>query len=520
MIPAASIGLPTTGAVVTGSTLVPAGGVGPTATVEYCLVSGDIMPIDPKSPNIKFQVALPTAWNGKALMLGGGGFNGSIPKITGPLPGGLPDTPSPLARGYAVIGDDGGHPTPATEPGSFLLNDEAYRNWMGEALKKTHDAAVVVMTAAYGKGPTRAYFIGGSTGGREGLLVAGRWPADWSGVMSLFPARDPLTQALGGQRANRALAAPGAWLDRPKRAVLFQAALAACDELDGVKDGLISNVKRCNAIFNPATATLNGKPVRCPDGVDTGDACLSDAQLAALATINGSFQFSYKLATPETSFPGYNVYTSDNGIPSSSPIEAMVAGIAMGLAPPTSPNVSARSFMIAYGDDYIRYGIARDPSFDSTTFDPEHPDRFSDRLYELSKLEAGDSDLSAFAARGGKLILLHGTADVIVSPRMSEVYYAELRSTMGPSKVASFMRFYEAPGFSHGVAANFNASLDYLTALENWTEKGVDPANNLVVTDTIGVPGRTRPLCAYPAWPKYRGAGDVNSATSFSCATE
>ena len=206
-------------------------------------------------------------------MVGGGGFNGTIPPVTGSSYNAGARAPSALARGYAVFGSDSGHQMPTTEAGLFLTNEEAYWNFIGNALKKTRDVAHAVIQSAYGQAPTKGYFLGGSTGGREALMVAGRWPDDWNGIVSLYPAREQMTQLLGGLNVNRAWAAPGAWLNRDERAVLFNAARAACDGLDGATDGVIGDVKRCNATFDP-------KSVRCAEGADTGDTCLSDANCA------------------------------------------------------------------------------------------------------------------------------------------------------------------------------------------------------------------------------------------------
>lgn len=514
------IALATGGASITDAVMVAAGGKGPNAFGEHCLASGEIRPADPTAPNIQFQVALPGAWNGKALMLGGGGFNGSIPRF-GEAPYNLsPTAASPLARGYAVFGGDGGHQADGREPGAFLLNDEAYLNWMGDALKKTRDSAVRVIEAAYGGAPTRRYFLGGSSGGREGLMVAGRWPADWEGVIALYPARNQMVEIMGGLGINQALAAPGAFPDRAKRGVLFQAAVAACDTLDGARDGVISNVKACNAIFDPSKARLNGAAIRCPGGQDIGDTCLSDAQLQALATINSVQTFSFPLASGETSFPGYNVHTSDTGVPGDAPLQQMVNFLALGSVPPGFPATPAMSLMATFGDNFVRYGIARDTGFNPLSLGPRTPGALAGRISEMSRLDIADRDLSAFAARGGKLILMHGTADMIVSPRISEAYVEGLRDRMGARTVDGFVRFYEVPGFGHAVSSNFAAAWDYLTALENWTERGVDPAEREIVTDLAGVPGRTRPLCLYPAWPRYKGAGDLNLATSFTCARD
>jgi hypothetical protein len=514
-IPATAIGLPTRGAVVTSAQPVGKDAKDPRA-VPYCLVSGSIAPVDPKAPDIRFQVALPVTWNQKAVMIGGGGFEGTIPDVVH-SPNNLdPRTPSPLARGYAVFANDGGHrDTGLVNPGAFMMNTEAHHNWMGDALKKTRDAAQFVISASYGQSPAKSYFLGGSSGGREGLLVAGRWPGDWDGVVSLYPARNSVLLNLGAMIANRAFAAPGAWPNPAKREVLYHAALAACDEFDGARDGVISDVSRCNAVFHPRTALLDGKPVRCAGGADTGNTCLSDAQLAALDRNNVATRFKY-LAEDDQVFTGFNIYTSDSGL-SASPLRPYVSMMSIGDAAPAHPYSLPMSFAAGYADNFVRFGITRDPNFEPLTLDPENPGQYAKRIRELAAIETVP-DLGPFASHGGKLLIMHGTADLLVSPRMTEAYYATLNRKMGAKKVGSFLRFYEVPGFAHGISDVFNASWDYLAALENWTEKGVDPAQNEVVIDTAGVMGRTRPLCLYPAWPKYRGTGDVNVATSFRCA--
>ncbi len=510
-IPASSIGLPTTGAIVTATQTVAASGTGSSAIGAYCLVSGNIMPVDPAAPNIEFQLALPAEWNSKMLMLGGGGFDGKIPSVTSNTPNGPADALVPLGRGYAVFASDSGHQDPNAASGAFSVNQEAYLNFMGDALKKTRDAALYLLTKFYAHGPTRSYFAGGSTGGRESLTVIQRWPGDWDGAIALYPAWDFTALTLGQLYATEAFAAPGAFLDSAKRGVLYGAALAACDALDGVSDGVISDVQGCQATFDPAT-------VRCPGGSDTGDTCLSDAQLAALNAMNGPLIFNFPLASGETSYPGYNVFIADTGIPSTSSAESIVTLLGLGSTQPAFPLTSSMMFDGQISDSFIRYTVMDNPAFDSLTFDVANPGAFASRLSDLSSLDAVITDLTPFAERGGKLLLAHGTADLTVSTRATEYYFQRLQATMDVNKVETAVRYYEIPGFQHAVSTVFNAAWDSLTALENWVEKGVDPANNQIVTDTLGVPGRTRPLCLYPTWPKYSGAGDVNAAASFTCA--
>lgn len=516
-IPARKIGLPTTGAVVTSTTQVAASGSGATATGSYCLVAGAIHPVDPSAPDILFNVALPDQWNGKILMLGGGGFDGSLPAVTGNVPSPPANLPGPLSRGYAVFASDSGHEaTNGAVNGAFSVNAEAYDNFMGEALKKTHDASLLIIDAHYGTHPLKAYFAGGSTGGREALTVAQRWPRDWDGVIAFYPAYDFTTLSLQQLRVTEGFAAPGAYLDTAQRALLLNAVMQACDGLDGVVDGLISNVQACNATFNPSTASVDGKPLRCARGAAHDDTCLSERQIAALNTMNTPLVFAYPLANGETLYPGYNVYGADLGVGSSSSLEGTVTTLALGTTQPSFPLQSTAMFDGQIADEFVRYTVMDDPNADSLRYNPALAGRWSGRVSMLSGLDATDENLTPFMRHGGKLLMAHGTVDQTVSTRATEIYYQRMLVTMGFGAVASFARFYEIPGLQHAVGTEFNASWDSLTTLENWVEHGTPPVNQ-VVTDTAGVPGRTRPLCQYPAWPSYNGAGDVNSAASFTC---
>jgi hypothetical protein len=518
-IPQSAIGLPTTGAVVTATSTVAASGTGATAIAEYCLVSASIKPVDPTAPNIQFQLGLPTTtWNQKIMMFGGGGTDGSIPPVTGATPQAPATSPVPLARGYAVFASDSGHQNANSADSSWTVNQEANLNFMGDALKKTHDAALFLVKAFYAvSAPSQSYFAGGSTGGRESLTVVQRWPADWTGAIAFYPAWDYTALTLGQLNAAQAFSAPGAWLDTAKRGVLFNAALATCDSLDGVADGVISNVQACLATFNPATALLNGVAVRCPGGVDTGDTCLSDAQIAALTSMNSPVRFNTSLASGETGYPGYNAFIADLGIPSASPFEAIISELALGSVPPSFPITASMMFDGQISGSWTQYTVVGNANYNPLTFPITAPGAFTSRLSYLSSLDAIDTDLTPFAAKGGKLLMMHGTADVTVSPRATEYYFARLQASMGVDAVNSFVRFYEIPGFQHAFSTVFNPAWDNLTELEQWVESGTTPANE-VITDSLGVPGRTRPLCVYPSWPKYKGSGDVNLAASFTCS--
>jgi feruloyl esterase len=486
---------------------------------EYCKVEGSIKPLSVRAPSINFQIDLPSAWNQKILMFGGGGYDGLIPYTAGNVPAGPTDRPVPLARGYAVVGSDSGHQ--ANEQGlqglmdaSFALDAESLQNYAGDAIKKARDVAVYVIHARYSVSrPQHAYFVGGSTGGREALVAVLRWPQDWDGAISLYPAWNAIALDLQVGRVARALAQPGGYLSQAKRELLYDASLEACDELDGAVDGIVSNVATCNVRFNLSTALLKGRPLRCSSGADEGDACLSDSQIATLRVYATPIVFQSALASGETQYPGYNIYGADLGRGGAHPLQSIVTSLALGTdAPVSSLNL--------FWDHWIKYFVAQDPGYNALAVDPQNLGALQPRIDALSlMLDVNQTAYSAFAAQGGKLLLVHGTADVLVSTRATEQYFERLQAALGERKVRDFARFYEIPGYGHAVSTVFNASWDSLTTLENWVEHRTAPSN-LVVTDTAGVPGRQRPLCEYPSWPKYRGKGDINAASSFACKRE
>ncbi|MBH1978369.1 MAG: tannase/feruloyl esterase family alpha/beta hydrolase [Comamonadaceae bacterium] len=522
-IPSTAIGLPSGDGKVTEVVVVPAAGSNASATPAHCRVTGTLAPVNPQAPAITFRLALPVAWNGKVMMFGGGGFDGTLPNVAGNVPAGPTDQPTPLGRGYATFGSDAGHQANASGSldGRFLQNDEAVRNFGGEALKKTRDAALFLISRHYAQGkPQKAYFAGGSTGGREALSLAQRWPDDWDGIIAWYPAWNQLSAMLGGHRVSRALAQKGAYPNPAKRAVLHRAVLETCDLLDGVADGVVSNQTRCNARFDPTVARVAGSPLRCPNGIDAGDTCLSDAQIAALTTMNTAARFNFFLASGSTGYPGYNVWGASLGAAGgASPVHPIETFLNLGTEQPAMPVPSGAPYITKQLDQMIKLGVTRDLAFDSLTLDPENPGPWASRLSAFSTMLDVGSDLTAFAARGGKLLLAHGVSDVLVSARATAQYYQRLQAQMGASRVDSFARYYEVPGYGHAVSTVFNATWDSLSALENWVEKGIAPKDQ-VTTDTVGVPGRKRPLCEYPTWPRYRGAGDVNAAESYGCSTD
>jgi feruloyl esterase len=320
---------------------------------------------------------------------------------------------------------------------------------------------------------------------------------------------------LFGNKVNRALAAAGAYPNQAKRKVIYDAAIAACDALDGVADGIISNQAQCNATFDPTV-------VRCPGGADTGDTCLSDAQIAALNVLNTGATFNFFLASGLQSYPGCNVWGADLGMTSAATgyaLQPVVVFLTWGTVQPSWPTpASGTPYLTPFLDQFLNYAVMRNQTLSANPLlvDPENPGPWANRLSDLSTQLDTSTDISAFVARGGKLLLAHGLQDVLVSTRATEWYWEKLQDQFGPKHVDKFARFYEVPGAGHAFGAAFTPGWDSLTALENWVEKRIAPTNQ-IVTDTAVHAGRTRPLCQYPAWPKYIG-GDQNLASSFTCS--
>jgi hypothetical protein len=512
-VAANTIGLPTRGAVVAATQLIAARGEGSAAIGEYCKVLASILPLDPAAPKINFQLDLPSNWNGKALMLGGGGYSGTIRDPAGHVPHWAPDTPGPLARGYATFNSDSGHQSSgryvglhASLDGTFGVNDEALENFAGDFIKKTRDVAVQLIATRYGQMPAKTYFAGGSTGGREALRAITNWPQDFDGAIAYYPQWNGAALNLQLGRITRALAAPGAYPSPAKRSLLYQAVMEACDANDGVKDGIIGNVDACK--FNPSV-------LRCAGGADRGDHCLSDVQINTFNTYHTPITFSYSLESGETRYPGFNVYAGAD----TAGINPIASLLALNSEAPAHPAGLNMPYMSQFWDMWMRYFVAGDANLNALTVDPQKPGIYQKRISYLAGLQdIHQFDLSGFRNRGGKLLMLHGTADAFASTRASADYYRRVVATMGAPAVNSFFRYYEIPGFGHVFGTGFTAAWDSLSALENWVERGAAPVGQLVSDINPETRGRTRPLCEYPAWPRYNGTGDVNSAASFVCA--
>jgi hypothetical protein len=494
-IPAERIGLPTGGATVSATTLVAATATQP----EYCQVSGAIAPLDPNAPPINFRVNLPSDWNRKAMHFGGGGYNGSVVAATGTAPAAPAGTAAPLARGYVTFGSDSGHTGGNAQ---FAVNDEAMVNFGYAQLKKTRDVALFLLRSRYGSAPTHTYWVGNSQGGREGLTVAQRFPTDYQGVFVRVPVLSFTGLQLQGNRFAQALARPGGWLNAAEVATLQAGAIAACDANDGLADGVIANYGACN--FNPAT-------LRCPDGTDAGDTCLSDAQIDTVNTLHTPLQFPWAIASGVTQYQGWGWGSENN--PANN-WRSWVTG--------TSPS---GGLIASLGNQFAQYFIARNqPGFDPLTFDLA---QWEQRIKEVSAVvDSANPDLGPFFAAGGKLIIGEASGDYARSPNATLAYHDAVVARVGQASANQSMRLYMTPGADHGNVGNSGwpaTTTDFLALLEDWVERGNAPADKLVqVRNNTTAPfaaNAIRPVCRYPAYPRFTGpaGGDVNDVNNYTC---
>ncbi len=508
-IAASAIGKPTSGAVVQTATFVTANTQG-NINGEYCAVKGIVSPATAGAPTMEFQVNLPTNWNQKALQMGGGGYDGTLVTGLEPYVAQTKGAPTALAQGYVTLGGDGGHKG-AVFDGNFALNDEALLNYGQLSVKKVHDVALAIIDKRYSAKPKRFYFIGGSQGGHEALDAAARYAADYDGVISNYPAYNLSLLQQASLDVGRALYDNGGagWINDSKRQLLVNAVYSACDSLDGLTDGIIGNIAACNAAYNINTVKAT---LRCAGGVDTGNTCLSDAQVAAVQRISSPYDIGFAMAGQQVFAPWPLLEGGD--------FSFFGQGSAFGLGGPVptaaaTPPVDALLYTI--GVAHTRYFVTKDPLFNVLTYNPAN---YKARLQALGSItDVTDQSLDAFRAKGGKLILTHGTTDGLISPHNSADYYKRQVAQLGQSSVDSFIRFYMIPGYDHG-AGRYNLGFDGLSVLDNWTEKGLVPDVITSIDNNAADPAkaRTRPMCRWPAWPRFTGApGTENSAASFTC---
>lgn len=475
------------------------------ALPEHCQVIGAIAPTDPRAPPIRFQVNLPTMWNGNSLQYGGGGFNGVLITGLGLTPSARPDRPGPLARGYVTYGTDSGH---QNEPGvplqAFALNDEALVNFAHASYKKVRDVAVDLMKRRYGAAPRKLYFFGSSEGGREGIAMAQRYPADFDGIFSRVPVINWVALQVAGTRAGVAQFGDG-WLPPDKVKLVHDAVASACDALDGLADGIVSDYEECMRVFDV-------DKLRCTAGPAVG--CLTEPQVRAVQALHTPLRLNYPLANDVRGYPAWG--RGGENAPGGGPVGGWPSW-QTGSAPPTIPPGPSSSRAWLYGSGAIQYFIARDSQYDPRRF---NPDEFVGRMRAVSALmDSTNPDLAAFAARGGKLIISEHMADYAQSPYAGVEYYKSVLERMGQPGADGFLRLYVTPGADH-MSIGAPSAVDMVEVLSDWVEKGKAPGDLVQAAHELKPPfavTATRPMCRYPAFPRYRG-GDASKAESFECA--
>jgi hypothetical protein len=460
------------GKTVAGATVTAAVMVDATATVPtHCKVSAQI------APKLNMELRLPNSWNEKLHHFGGGGYNGSI----------VPARPEALAAGYAQVASDSGHQGSAFDA-SFALNDPyaAYLFGSGSVPIVT-EVAKKMLQVAYSKAPVRSYFEGCSNGGREALMAAQRNPSLFDGIIARAPAYNWIGLFGHFNQNAKAVAAPGAAISTGKINLLASSVRAACDGNDGVVDGVVSNLAACT--FNPAV-------LRCTGGTDAGDSCLSDAQLAVVATWTGPVSFSNGAYTN----PGWSL-TGNEDDPSS--WRTWLTG---------TNGSGGGTLQSALQDTTVKNYLARDPNVNSLSY---VWDSNPAAVYGLAALnEANNADLRPFINGGGKLMLWHGANDAAISHKGTTDYYNRVGQAVGPAVLSQSVRYYVAPGVSHCSGGPGADTADLLTPLDAWVTRGMAPGH-LTATklNTDSTTAFTRPLCTYPSYPRYTGpANDVNAA--------
>lgn len=464
----------------------------------YCRVLGVVRPA------INFEVRLPQDWNGKFYMAGCGGFCG---RLLSDAPGFSNAMNFGLRRSYAVSTMDGGHWGSSVVDGRWALsNPVAEMDWGQRAVTETARATKALIKARYAQDPAKSYFAGCSTGGRMAAMEASRYPADFDGVISGAPALDytglVATFFAWVAQANRG--PDGKPIFTHQKLKLVQDAVTkACDGADGVEDGMVSAPEQCS--FKPAS-------LQCKPGAEGPD-CLTAPEVGVLE----------KWYAGPTNSRGEALYPG--GIPLGSEANWARWLTGTGTAPALLP---------VFAGDFLRYmAFVPDPGPDYSIQDfdfDRDPPRLApmSRVYNVTTFGPGTktlagTDLSAFAKRGGRMILYHGWGDPLVTPRPTVEYYEGIaKAAGGMDQARDFTRLFMVPGMDHcgintagpGIA---DTGIDPLTALERWVENGTAPDTLLATkADASGAPRWRRPICAYPQVARFNG-GDPAQPESFAC---
>ena len=534
-IPVSAIGEPVSGISLKSPVWTNAAGSNP----RYCTVDGSIAPISKKSnaKAINFRVVLPASWSRHSAQMGGAGINGFIPNLLGGAD--MSSKTSLVSLGFVTYGSDSGHQMgpmmgfskrPAKKssenPDDWALNEEAMKNLGYMQMKKTHDAAMVLIERAYGEKPQFNYYFGSSQGGREALTVAQRYPDDYNGVAANVPIVNFSSLMLAPELIRIQEKPVKNWVTPAKTNAIAGEFIRQCDKLDGLADGIINNYMACRAIFDVTQGAPDRNPwkaKRCPDNIDpnpsdtSANACLTDGQIETLEFVYSPYSFATPLANNVKSF-GMWVPNTD---PSGSGL--IVQGRFRGQEG-TDENAPMHSHLGILGvTGFLMQDLNANP------LDYVEGGALNARREEISPiLDSTNPDLSAFYKRGGKMIVAMGTNDTLASSGAQLDYYQSVIDKMGRRNVDSFARLFVLPQANHGLmGTSFSVNGDgksipseqiptgfnRFRLLVNWVEKGIVPSMSVKVTSG----NRSLPMCSYPEYPKYKG-GPVEKAASYECA--
>ena len=446
-------------------------------SVPFCRVIAFSTPTS--DSHISFEVWLPTAdrWNGKFEAVGNGGFIGQISYTA---------LAAQLNRGYATASTDTGHASGNDESWA-LGHPEKLTDWSYRAVHEMTVDSKLIVQAFYGKPAKLAYWNGCSTGGKQGLTEAQRYPTDFDGIVAGAPANYITHLQAGGVYTSWVRLKDGenapSNIPAAKLPYLHKAVLAACDARDGVLDGVIADPRRCH--FDPKTIECKGQD---------SPSCLTAVQVKTVELIYAGAKYNDGKQT----FPGYE--------PGSELLwEARFA------APVES----------TIGVGFFKFMVFDKPDWDFRTFDVDRDTRMADQKVG-SVVNAIDPNLKVFEQHGGKLIMYHGWADQAIQPENSVNYYESVLAAMGgEQKTEEFVRLFMVPGMTHCRGGEGPNDFDAVTALERWRENNTAPEEIIATHSTGNGPSsaidNTRPLCPYPKVAIYKGSGNTTDAANFAC---
>jgi feruloyl esterase len=468
---------------VPGPSFTPPGATAPlTGLPAFCRV------VAVTKPAVRFEVWLPRdGWTGRFQGVGNGANAGSI--SYGALA-------AALKRGYAAASTDTGHATSNARDGSWALgHPELVADFGHRALHVTTENAKHLTAAFYGRAAERSYYVGCSTGGRQGLMEAQRYPDDYDGIVAGAPAANWTRFQAGGHlwvvlALNKD---PESYVPASKLPLINDAVNAACDARDGVADGVLDDPRTCR--FDPGTLT-------CRQGQDPVS-CLTDKQVKAVRDVWSGPHNKAGLVYPPymrgaEAEGGWASYTTGKG--------------------PLTGNHWEQA------ENVFKYMIFENPAWDFRTFDYDRDVAFVDAKL-ASTMNAFDPDLAGLQRRGAKMILYHGWNDPSISPVNTVNYYESVVARLqgkdsrarAEERAKAFVRLFMVPGMLHCSGGPGPDRFDMLSAMEQWVEHGIAPDTVPASHLKNGVVDRTRPLCAYPKVAVYKGAGSSDDAANFSC---